>query len=173
MPQQFQPDPKMLAQLTPEERKALAVIELRHETTGVDPAQFDSLRRSGAIALAGCSTYSDNIYAWNGTDDIWRWSLPVTWCWDGWQVTTIHPAIPNWHIYSWASVLGWAYEATVDRDQWDYYGDRWVFRSYAQGHFSYCPIRIGCLQHMYPWEYVDTYADGGAGTAGWGGASRT
>jgi hypothetical protein len=148
------PSQQQLSKLTPEQRKAVPV-ELRYETTGLTPAEFK------------------NIYAWNGTDDIWRWSLPIDWCWNGWSVTSISSVHPSWHIYSWAATLGWSYEGMIDQDQWDYYGDGWVYRSFAQSHFQYCPPWIGCLSHMYPYEFVDTYGDGGAGTAGWGGANHT
>ena len=72
-----------------------------------------------------------------------------------------------------AAVLGWSYGGTVDKSQWDYYGDKWVYRSYAQGKFDYCPPRIICIQHMYPYEYVDAYGNGRATTAAWGGANHT
>ena len=69
---------------------------------------------------------------------------------------------------NWASADGWEYSGVEDSAQYDYYHDRWVYSSYRQGKFSFCPPRIFCLSTKYPWMYQYTYGSGSWGTGGWG-----
>lgn len=100
--------------------------------------------------------------------DLWYFRDTVTWCWNGTKVLSIGPPTTTVKVYSWASALGWEYNGIEDSAQWDYYHDKWVYATYRQGKFSFCPPRIFCVQTKYPWMYQYTYGSGAFGSGGFG-----
>ncbi|MFB9690076.1 hypothetical protein [Amycolatopsis plumensis] len=95
---------------------------------------------------------------WGGT--LWTYTNRVDWCWDGQHVTTISPIQITADIPDWSVVLGWSYEGVKSSSQWDYFGDKWVYRSLTQALFKYCPPRVICVQEVLPLIALDTYGDG-------------
>lgn len=117
-----------------------------------------------------CSWYWIAIYSKNITGaKLWQFNMRTDYCWNdltGMVVshhTGVHPV-----VYSWASFLGWDYKGTTEVSAWRPFGDNSAVRTYAQGHFAFCPPRIWCVQTRYPYAYIDVYGTGDRLVSKWG-----
>jgi hypothetical protein len=118
---------------------------------------------AGMVPTAACRWYSVSVAGLNAVRaKVWQYTQRIDWCYDGRRVYQISPQQLTVSIPTWSSALGWRFEGTKEKAQWDYFGDRWVYRSYAMGHFQYCPPRIFCFQDKFPRIWLDTYGSGRA-----------
>jgi hypothetical protein len=127
-------------------------------------------RAAASTGTIWCSWYWVGIFTANVTGaKIWQFNMRTDYCWNdatGMVVshhTAVHPV-----IYSWASFLGWEYKGTTEVSAWRPFGDASAVRTYAQGHFSFCPPRIWCVQTKYPYAYIDVYGTGDRMVSKWG-----
>jgi hypothetical protein len=129
-------------------------------------------RRASAATIGAtwCSWIEGWVYATNLTGDkIWKLTVRTDYCWNtgtGTVVshhTTVHPT-----VYTWAGVMGWDYKGTTEVSSWRPFGNNTAIRTYAQGHFAYCPPRIWCVQSKYPYVYLDVYGTGDRMMSKWG-----
>ncbi|MFD1936678.1 MULTISPECIES: hypothetical protein [Nonomuraea] len=142
-------------------RYAKAVATEMKVEKGTGPADPRTTLANPDGALAGCNAAWVTVYMNNVSGStIWRYRQQVDWCSNGSQVTSISPAQISGYVYGWAAALGWSYEGVRNNAQWDYYGNRWVYRTYTQGAFHYCPPRVICVQKVYPNITIDTYGNG-------------
>lgn len=159
--------------LTKKQKKAI-VARVRHKAKfrSISPLSVaDELRAQGVEPTTNisCGEYMLEVYTENGIGwRIWYFKNTVHWCWNGSRVISIDPPSTQVKIYGWASLDGWEYNGIQDSAQYDYYHDKWVYSTYRQGKFSFCPPRIFCVSTKYPWMYQYTYADGGSESGGWG-----
>lgn len=159
--------------LTKKQRKAM-VKSWHHKSSfkKVPPGVFAAQLRAQGVepdSVIYCGEYALEVYAENGVGwHIWYFKNTVHWCWNGSRVLAIDPPHTQVKIYSWASLDGWEYNGIQDSAQFDYYHDKWVYSTYRQGKFSFCPPRIFCVSTKYPWMYQYTYGSGGTGIGGWG-----
>lgn len=150
--------------LTNSERRGLAVTHVERKAIGEVPGPVGSATRLTGTA---CRSAWEQIWMKNVTGaNIFTYKTTVTWCYSGGKVQSVSPAQIYGYVYGWAAALGWSYEGVRSNSQWDYYGDRWVYRTYTQGAFRYCPPRIICIQSKYPYAYVDTYGNGNSSSTG-------
>jgi hypothetical protein len=127
-------------------------------------------RPASTSGATWCSWLEGWVYSTNVTGaKIWQFKMHTDYCWnDGTGLivshhTTVHPT-----VYTWASVLGWDYEGTTEVSSWRPFGNSTAVRTYAQGHFDYCPPRIWCVQTKYPYIYLDVYGTGDRFMSKWG-----
>lgn len=162
-----------LSLLTPRQRHAV-IASVHHRVSfrsSPSPLAAQQLRAAGLDPAASvqCGDYMFEIYTENALGwHIWYFKDTVHWCWDGRHVVAITPPHTQVKIYDWASADGWEYSGIEDSAQYDYFHDRWVYSTYRQGKFSFCPPRIFCLSTKYPWMYQYTYGSGSVGNGGWG-----
>lgn len=153
--------------LTSRQRKAIPA-RLHHRTGYKSLPSPLAVTRTAATTV-GCSETWDRMWATNALGwTIWSWKNTVHWCWSGGKVVSIDPPMTTVSIHDWAAADGWEYKGIEDSAQWDYYHDKWVYSTYRQGHFSFCPPRIFCVQSKYPWVYIYTYGSGHYGLGGYG-----
>jgi hypothetical protein len=150
-------------------RQRNAVIASVHHRIGFKTLPSPVAAMTTAAGSLDCaetwfSIWTKNALGWT----IWSWKNTVHWCWSGGKVVAIDPPVTTVQIHDWAAADGWEYKGIQDSAQWDYYHDKWVYSTYRQGHFSFCPPRIFCLQSKYPWVYIYTYGSGGYGNGGYG-----
>lgn len=116
--------------------------------------------------ITECGWVSRTVSAENITGDSpWRYTQRMDWCWTSDShgnpaVVSHSPAQISEKVYSWAGADGWSAGGRQDESLWDYYGNHWVWRSYTEGKFDFCPPRIWCFQTVYPYIYIDIYGDG-------------
>jgi hypothetical protein len=117
-----------------------------------------------------CSWFAIYIYAKNFSGaKIWQFEIRTDYCRNSGTArivshkTTVHPT-----VYTWASVLGWQYKGTTEVSSWEPFDNSSAVRTYAQGHFDYCPPRIWCVQSKYPYAYLDVYGTGDRLVSKWG-----
>lgn len=155
------------ANLTPEEEAARVVTLERVRTSGTIPGGpvLNSTDPTGGRGVRKCTWYKSTINGKNiGGAYVWRFSLRVDWCYLNNKVVSISPPQVEGYVYGWAGVAGWTYEGVRNTSQWDYYGDKWVYRTYAQGAFKFCSvIRVLCVQSRYPSHTIDAYGNGRSG----------
>lgn len=117
----------------------------------------------GQATAAACRWYRVWVSGLNAARaKLWTYAQRIDWCYDGRRVYRISPQQLSVSIPTWSAALGWRFEGTKEKVQWDYFGDRWVYRSYAMGQFQYCPPRIFCFQDKFPRIWLDTYGNGRA-----------
>ncbi|GAB3499085.1 hypothetical protein FB471_1576 [Amycolatopsis cihanbeyliensis] len=92
---------------------------------------------------------------------LWSYVNRVDWCYSNAIVTSISPIQIASDIPQWSNLAGWTYDGVKSKEQWDYYGDKWVYRNHTQAKFEYCPPRVICIDEALPEILIDTYADGG------------
>ncbi len=145
----------------PRYEKGITVATVNTTTVTDNPSLLAQLKAEDVV-ITGCFYVARNQYGLNSVGNrIWRFTLGIDWCYNGYQVTSISPPQISGYVYSWASALGWEYDGITSQAQWDYYGDKWVYRSTANGKFSFCPPpKLWCLQRVYPWITMDNYANG-------------
>jgi hypothetical protein len=134
--------------------------------------------RSGPKARAGmtasgaiwCSWIEGWVYTKNITGSkIWQFKMHTDYCWnDGTGLIVSHHTSVHPTIYTWASALGWEYKGTTEVTSWRPFGNNTAVRTYAQGHFDFCPPRIWCVQTRYPYIYLDVYGTGDRVMSKWG-----
>jgi hypothetical protein len=146
-----------------------AVIAKVHHSSGYKTLPSPLAPTATATGTIWCREtwfriWSTNALGWT----IWNWKNTVHWCWSNGKVVSIDPPVTTVQVHDWAAADGWEYKGIQDSAQWDYYHDRWVYSTYRQGHFSFCPPRIFCVQSKYPWVYIYTYGSGHYGNGGYG-----
>lgn len=114
---------------------------------------------SGAI---WCSWIEGYVWMENVTrSKIWQFQMHTDYCWnDGTGLIVSHYSAVQPKVYTWASAMGWTYRGTTEKSWWRPFGNNTAVRTYAQGHFDYCPPRIWCVQTRYPYMYLDVYGTG-------------
>lgn len=159
--------------LTKNQRKA--IVRSWHRSTSfkkVPPGVFATQLRAVGVepnVVIYCGEYAVEIYAKNAVGwRIWYFKNTVHWCWNGSRVIAIDRPHTQVKIYGWAALDGWEYNGIQDSAQYDYYHDKWVYSTYRQGKFSFCPPRIFCVSTKYPWMYQYTYGSGSYANGGWG-----
>jgi hypothetical protein len=129
--------------------------------------------RRASVATAGttwCSWIEGWVYTTNLTGaKVWQFTVHTDYCWNQGTGTVVsHHTAAHPTVYTWASVLGWDYAGTTEVSSWKPFGNNTAVRTYAQGHFDYCPPRIWCVQTKYPYIYLDVYGTGDRMMSGWG-----
>jgi hypothetical protein len=178
------PGAAALALMTPKQKAAISKssgVVRRHGKTRcvtdcVDPrVAYDSTTGSArrAATTSGailCSWFALYIYAENITGaKIWQFEIRTDYCWnDGTDRIVSHKTTTHPTVYTWASVMGWEFKGTTEISAWRPFGDNTAIRTYAQGHFDYCPPRIWCVQTKYPYAYLDVYGTGDRFVSKWG-----
>jgi hypothetical protein len=180
------PSSAALALMSTKQKTAIMRSSGTHRTSGrvrctsncVDPTityrsrtEAGTLRRlAGGTGVTWCSWFALFIYSENVTGaKIWQYEIRTDYCWnDGTgrivsHKTTVHPT-----IYTWASLLGWEFKGNTEISAWRPFGDNTAVRTYAQGHFDFCPPRIWCVQSKYPYAYLDVYGTGDRFVSKWG-----
>jgi len=158
-----------LSELGAQERSAV-VVRLTIIEEGPTP---DHLQR-GALVGAGCGQGVRTIYSTNAVGTkMWRYRMAVPWCWNSARVvSSVSAPIIEGYVYGAAGALGWDYEGVKNQTgYWPLGKDRYQYNSYSQGGFKYCPIRINCIQHIYPYMTQGLTGDGWAWLLGWGNGS--
>jgi hypothetical protein len=128
-------------------------------------------RASGTIGGATwCSWIEGWVYAMNVTGaKVWQFTVRTDYCWNEGNATIVsHHTSAHPTVYTWASVLGWDYAGTTEISSWRPFGNNSAVRTYAQGHFDYCPPRIWCVQTKFPYIYLDVYGTGDRLMSKWG-----
>jgi hypothetical protein len=129
-------------------------------------------RRASVLATGTtwCSWIEGWVYTKNVTGSkIWQFTMRTDYCWnDGTGLVVSHHTSVQPTIYTWASALGWEYKGTTEVTSWRPFGNATAVRTYAQGHFDFCPPRIWCVQTRYPYIYLDVYGTGDRVMSKWG-----
>lgn len=86
---------------------------------------------------------------------LWSFISDTEWCYDGANIV----GDPAWSIEGRAKTwLGWRYRGTLSESESGGDGQTSHY-DYAQGHFQYCVIKVGCSQNYHPtikkWQYGD------------------
>jgi hypothetical protein len=180
------PSRAALARMTPKQRHAVARsghATGRHGRAHcvrrcVNPAlAYHSGVQAGPVRPATDPTsgiWCRWIEGWVWTENVtgakvWQFKVHTDFCWNAAtgrvvsHKTTVHPT-----VYTWASALGWQYRGTTEVSAWRPFGDDTAVRTYAQGHFDFCPPRIWCVQTKYPYVYLDVYGTGWVQMSKWG-----
>lgn len=131
------------------------------------------LQRRVAVLASGttwCSWIEGWVYTKNITGSkIWQFKMHTDYCWnDGTGLIVSHHSTVHPTIYTWASALGWEYKGTTEVSSWRPFANNTAVRTYAQGHFDFCPPRIWCVQTRYPYVYLDVYGSGDRVMSKWG-----
>jgi len=131
------------------------------------PVRFGSMTPFG---VTWCSWIEGWVWSKNVTGaKIWQFKLHTDYCWnDGTGLIVSHHSTVQPTVYTWAGAIGWTYRGTTEKSAWRPFGNNKAVRTYAQGHFDYCPPRIWCVQSKYPYVYLDVYGTGDRRMSKWG-----
>jgi hypothetical protein len=128
------------------------------------------VRAATTTGVTWCSWIEGWVYTKNITGSkIWQFKVHTDYCWnDGTGLIVSHHTTVHPKVYTWASAMGWEYKGTTEVSSWKPFGNNTAVRTYAQGHFDYCPPRIWCVQTRYPYVYLDVYGTGDRVMSKWG-----
>lgn len=123
----------------------------------VQPAAIVPPPGGGSCKWAQVERWAKNVLG----QKLWSYFQKIEWCYNGTYITAKTRL-------RWAEVYfpGWEFKGHIGNYESGGVG-YWSYRAWTQGKFSFCPLNLGCIQHVYPWIDMTVYANGNW-TYSWG-----
>lgn len=120
----------------------------------------ESVRTSQFIAQATyCGTASAAYKGYNASGQkLYEYRVSDYWCWNGTSVVSANTPYAKVTVTDLGSVVGWSFEGHATSPYVQKLSS--IYRAFGQGHFKLSPIRVGSIQHTYPWVQLDMKKDG-------------
>ena len=150
----------VFAQLTPEQQAAViealavATVEVVEEVymeTAIDGSLGDASAAGERCGVHSRETSTKNLIG----AKLWTYKSKTRWCFDGSVITKEPTFTPSGKVH----IMGWEFVGHVDKSDSGGKGE-WMYEDFAQGHFRFCVLGIGCTSNHYPDITKRQYADG-------------
>lgn len=131
-----------------------------HDGPQANSGTTDAAQMVAAAAASGCGTAYVAVKGYNSVGQkLLDWATSQYWCWSNSTVTRVNTMQIKASVTSLGQVMGWSYAGKVDGPTTSKLTS-FKWRTWAQGHFVFSPIRVGTIQHQYPWVQMDVKGDG-------------
>lgn len=111
-------------------------------------------------SYSGCGTAYVTVKDYNSVGQkLYQMATSQYWCWRNSVVTRYNTMQVKVTVTSLGQLMGWSWSGFVDGPSTSKRSS-FIYRTWVQGHFVFSPVRVGTVQHTYPWVQMDIKGDG-------------